>query len=205
MSQFKTLRGRRILIEVPKKKESVITLSEKDKDALMYEEMKAWNRLTIYAVGDKVEDVKAGDVVYIAVSQLEHAEKVDIDGSVKLMLNEMDIAIIWELSSEDVKERIKTYSAYNPYNVKDLKYIDLSDPVHDFRKDIPPFNSRPEYYGGKDSAYEVFTVLEAWKLDKDFYLGNVLKYLARSGKKSFNKKEDLEKALVYLQRRIDTL
>jgi hypothetical protein len=95
MSQFKTLRGRRILIEVPKKKESVITLSEKDKDALMYEEMKAWNRLTIYAVGDKVEDVVVGDVVYIAVGQLEHAEKVDIDGSVKLMLNEMDIAIIW--------------------------------------------------------------------------------------------------------------
>lgn len=107
-----------------------------------------------------------------------------------------------ELSEEDVKERIKTY---NPYNVKDLKYIDLTDPVHDFRKDIPPFNPRPEYYGGKDSAYEVFTVLEAWKLDKDFYLGNVLKYLARAGKKSFNKKEDLEKALVYLQRRIDTL
>jgi len=110
-----------------------------------------------------------------------------------------------EISPEDVKERIKTYSPYNPYNVKDLKYMDLSDPVHDFRKDIPPFDSRPEYYGGKDSAYEVFTVLEAWKLDKDFYLGNVLKYLARAGKKSFNKKEDLEKALVYLQRRIDTL
>jgi len=110
-----------------------------------------------------------------------------------------------ELSPEDVQERIKTYSPYNPYNVKDLKYIDLSDPVHDFRKDKPPFNSRPEYYGGKDSTYEVFSVLEAWKLDKDFYLGNVLKYLARAGKKSFNKKEDLEKALVYLQRRIDTL
>jgi len=107
-----------------------------------------------------------------------------------------------ELSPEDVQERIKTY---NPHNVKDLKYMDLSDPVHDFRKDIPPFNSRPEYYGGKDSTYEVFSVLEAWKLDKDFYLGNVLKYLARAGKKSFNKKEDLEKALVYLQRRIDTL
>lgn len=95
MSQFKTLRGRRILIEVPVKKESVIKLSIKDDDALMYEAMKQWNRLTIYAIGDKVEDVKAGDVVYIAVSQLENAEKVDIDGSVKLMLNEMDIAIIW--------------------------------------------------------------------------------------------------------------
>ena len=95
MSKFKTLRGRRILIEVPERKESLITLSEKDKDAVMYEAMKAWNRLTIYAIGDKVEDVVVGDVVYIAVSQLEHAEKVDIDGSVKLMLNEMDIAIIW--------------------------------------------------------------------------------------------------------------
>jgi hypothetical protein len=110
-----------------------------------------------------------------------------------------------ELSPEDVKERIKTYSPYNPYNVKDLKYIDLTDEVHDFRKNIPPFTDRPEYYGGKDSAYEVFSVLEAWKLDKDFYLGNVLKYLARAGKKSFSKKEDLQKALVYLQRRIDTL
>ena len=107
-----------------------------------------------------------------------------------------------ELSPEDVKERIKTL---NPYNVKDLKYNNLSEEVHDFRKNIPPFNPRPEYYGGKDTAYEVFTVLEAWKLDKDFYLGNVLKYLARAGKKSFNKKEDLDKALVYLQRRIDTL
>ena len=95
MNPFKVLRGRRILIEVPVKKESVIKLSSKDDDAMMYEAMKQWNRLTIYAVGDKVEDVVAGDVVYIAVSQLEHSEKVDIDGSVKLMLNEMDIAIIW--------------------------------------------------------------------------------------------------------------
>jgi hypothetical protein len=95
MNPFKTLRGRRILIEVPVKKESVITLSEKDKDALMYEAMKQWNRLTVYAIGDKVEEIAVGDSVYIPVPQLEQAEKVDIDGSVKLMFNEMDIAIIW--------------------------------------------------------------------------------------------------------------
>jgi hypothetical protein len=64
---------------------------------------------------------------------------------------------------------------------------------------------RPDYYGGQYNVYEVFKVLEAWELDKDFYLGNVIKYLARAGKKTFNNKEDLEKALVYLQRRIDTL
>jgi len=65
---------------------------------------------------------------------------------------------------------------------------------------------RPEYYGGKDNTYEVFQVLEAWGLDKDFYLGNVIKYLARSGKKNKStEKEDLQKALVYLQKRIDSL
>jgi hypothetical protein len=65
---------------------------------------------------------------------------------------------------------------------------------------------RPEYYGGKDNPYEVFRVLEEWELDKDFYLGNVIKYVARAGKKDSTKtKEDLQKALVYLQRRIDSL
>jgi hypothetical protein len=66
--------------------------------------------------------------------------------------------------------------------------------------------TRPSHYGGKDSVYEVFNVLEAWELDKDFYLGNVIKYVARAGKKNKSKeKEDLQKALVYLQRRIDSL
>jgi hypothetical protein len=66
--------------------------------------------------------------------------------------------------------------------------------------------TRPNHYGGKDSVYEVFNVLEAWGIDKDFYLGNVLKYLARAGKKNkTTEKEDLQKALVYLQRRIDSL
>jgi hypothetical protein len=66
--------------------------------------------------------------------------------------------------------------------------------------------TRPNHYGGKDSTYEVFNVLEAWGIDKDFYLGNVVKYVARAGKKSkTTAKEDLQKALVYLQRRIDSL
>jgi hypothetical protein len=63
---------------------------------------------------------------------------------------------------------------------------------------------RPTYYGGADDTYEVFKVLEAWGLDKDFYLGNVIKYLARAGKKCPTKyREDLQKALVYLEQRIN--
>jgi len=67
-------------------------------------------------------------------------------------------------------------------------------------------NIRPDHYGGKDNVYEVFNVLEAWNIDKDFYLGNVIKYIARAGKKDPSKtKEDLQKAMVYLQRKIDQL
>lgn len=52
----------------------------------------------------------------------------------------------------------------------------------------------------------MFNVLEAWGLDKDFYLGNVIKYIARAGKKDATKElEDLEKAEVYLKRRITEL
>ena len=82
-----------------------------------------------------------------------------------------------------------------------VKAKDISDRVVSLDE-----GPRPKYYGGKDNQYEVFKVLEAWELDQDFYLGNVIKYLARAGKKNIStKKEDLQKALVYLQRRIDNL
>jgi len=69
-----------------------------------------------------------------------------------------------------------------------------------------PYPLRPAHYGGPDNPYEVCNVLEAWGLDKDFYLGNVIKYIARAGKKDATKElEDLEKAEVYLKRRITEL
>jgi hypothetical protein len=59
-------------------------------------------------------------------------------------------------------------------------------------------------YGGADNPYEVIKVCEAWELDKDAYLFNVIKYVSRAGKKNVDKEvEDLEKALFYLSRRID--
>ena len=62
----------------------------------------------------------------------------------------------------------------------------------------------PNHYGGKDNLYEAIKVIEAWELD--FCLGNVIKYLSRAGKKDPSKElEDLEKALWYLQRKVDFL
>jgi hypothetical protein len=66
--------------------------------------------------------------------------------------------------------------------------------------------SHPNYYGGKDNPYEVLKVCEAWGLDKDAYLFNVVKYVARAGKKNPEKEvEDLKKAIEYLGFKINKL
>jgi len=92
---FMKLKGRRILLNVPEKKESVIQLSEKDQEDLLKAEYKKWQKLTVFAVGENVESVQVGDSVYLTISSLENAERIDIDGSPKMMVGEHDIAIVW--------------------------------------------------------------------------------------------------------------
>lgn len=66
--------------------------------------------------------------------------------------------------------------------------------------------NHPSHYGGEANPYEVVKVCEAWGLDKDAYLFNVVKYVARAGKKDANSDlQDLKKALWYLSRRIEKL
>jgi len=60
--------------------------------------------------------------------------------------------------------------------------------------------NHPQHYGGENNVYEVIKVIEAWNLG--FKLGNVIKYIARAGKKDSCHIEDLEKAAWYLNREI---
>lgn len=110
----------------------------------------------------------------------------------------------------------KNYNTNSPYSSMADGVIGRNTSVttstFDFPKDLTnrivnlDYECRPKYYGGKDNPYEVFKALEAWGLDKDFYLGNVIKYVVRAGKKNPESyKEDLQKAIVYLQKRIDSL
>lgn len=97
MSNFKKLRGRAILLNVPQRKKSAIQLSAKDEEAMMAEAAKLWSRLTVYAVGDKVEEVVPGDEVYVrtAALNMETVERIEIDGEIRLLLNEGDVIIVW--------------------------------------------------------------------------------------------------------------
>ena len=64
--------------------------------------------------------------------------------------------------------------------------------------------NHPVHYGGEDNVYEAIKVIEAW--DLDFHLGNTVKYISRAGKKGTDKElQDLKKALLYLQRKIENL
>ena len=67
-------------------------------------------------------------------------------------------------------------------------------------------NHPSHYQFGDDKTYEVVNVCEAWGLDKDAYIFNVVKYVARAGKKETDKElQDLKKAKWYLERKIENL
>ena len=54
------------------------------------------------------------------------------------------------------------------------------------------------------TGFEVIDVIEAWNLN--FCLGNAVKYIARAGIKNPEKKrQDLEKAVWYIERVIESL
>lgn len=60
---------------------------------------------------------------------------------------------------------------------------------------------RPEYY--RVGGVETWDAIDAWELD--FYLGMVLKYVARCGRKNTSPLDDLRKARTYLSRKIKLL
>ena len=100
MSEF-ILRGNRILIDKPEKKEKkegeldLIVPDNMEKDAEK-EMMKEWTHLNVFAVGSEVSDVKAGDKVYVRTGALHSAEIIDMDGNIKMMVTVHDIVMIWQ-------------------------------------------------------------------------------------------------------------
>ena len=92
------LKGSRVLLSKPVVKESAIELSAADKASIEEDQMlKEWTRLEVVAIGDKVtdKDIVPGKRVYVSTGALTQAEKIEIEGEVKLLVNELSIMIVW--------------------------------------------------------------------------------------------------------------
>ncbi len=99
MSEF-ILRGNRVLIDKPEKKEEEkkldLILSADDEKAMEQDMMKEWTHLNVCAVGTDVTDVKVGDKVYVRTGALHNAEIIDLNGSIKMMVTVHDIVMVWK-------------------------------------------------------------------------------------------------------------
>lgn len=125
------------------------------------------------------------------VSELVVGAKYEIYGRTVLYVGATATPDMYEFIREDTGNNISIYSEtienqMKPKNISTKKEESINHPNH---------------YGG-DDVYETIKVIDAWGLDKDFYLGNVVKYISRAGKKG-STLEDLKKALWYLQRKVD--
>ena len=92
---MKTLRGKRVLVTVPELKKSAIEISAKDEEMIMQEAMKKWEKIEVFAVGDEVDGVNKGDMVYVQTYALESGEKISINDHMRILVPENAIAIVW--------------------------------------------------------------------------------------------------------------
>ena len=94
--EFKKLRGNRIYLEIPPKKESPIHLTPELEASLIKEERAKYRKLKVYAVGDLVSDIKEGDEVLADPSALQKADVIPLsDEKDVLLMSPFDIIHIW--------------------------------------------------------------------------------------------------------------
>jgi hypothetical protein len=132
---------------------------------------------------------------------------------------ERDYATEFQLFKEvGMKERrtiwLRVYSHYSTVWMNENTFLKSISTFEDLEKTIKFFSepeieeekvndpvNRPAHY--TDGKIEVIDFIEDKKLG--FHLGNAVKYIARAGKKDPLKfKEDLEKAVFYIHRHIET-
>lgn len=80
----------------------------------------------------------------------------------------------------------------NAGTVPEYEHVDWIDVVMTKKEAV----DHPEHYS--PGVYEAINVIEHYNLG--FHLGNSVKYILRAGKKHNNVKEDIDKAIWYLQR-----
>lgn len=95
MADFKQLRGNRLLLNLPKKEEGKLIVDENTKEALEKEMMQKLNKLTVYAVGDLVQDIKPGDEILVDPASLQKSPVIPIGDENKLLVSPFDVILVW--------------------------------------------------------------------------------------------------------------
>lgn len=95
MKDFKQLRGNRLLLDLPKKEEGKLIVDENTKEALEKEMMQKLNKLTVYAVGDLITDIKVGDEILVDPAALQKSPVIPIGEENKLLVSPFDVILIW--------------------------------------------------------------------------------------------------------------
>ena len=92
---------------------------------------------------------------------------------------------------------------YCPIFGQDVKWEMTKNTTVDGKEYVEQKGTK-DYYGGADNPYECIKVLEHWGLTNDYYISTAIAYLCRNGKKD-GQKSDLEKAIWFLNKKIDSL
>jgi hypothetical protein len=95
MAEFKKLLGNRILLDLPKKEEGKLIVDENTKEALEKEMMQKLKKLTVYATGDLVTNIKPGDEILVDPAALSKAPVLPIGEENKLLVTPFDVILVW--------------------------------------------------------------------------------------------------------------
>lgn len=97
-TEFKKLLGNRVYVSIPKKDESKLIVDENTKEALNRELLAKMSKLTVYGVGNGIEEsvLKEGDQVLVDPSKLKEALLVPLsDTNTVMLITIFDIVHIW--------------------------------------------------------------------------------------------------------------
>lgn len=166
------------------------------------------------------ELAEALGVHFTTVSKLEHGRKITADMEFRIMraIGQLRRAKKQAGSPserpglEETKEQVKARETHSengstiPTDVRLARSLAAMAGVMDRLTKTQvsdPVNHPAHYTFGK---HEVIDVIEDWGLTEAYHLACAVKYIARSGKKDVAKeREDLEKAIWYLRRYIDSV
>lgn len=87
--------GNRVYVDVPDMPETKVIVDPQLKKEMQLEMAKQFEKLTVFAVGKGVQDVKVGDKIYIRPELINKAPVVEIEGKERLEFSEYEVSFIW--------------------------------------------------------------------------------------------------------------